>query len=76
MKIHGKDLETFQKRANIKVMENIICKERVELIISCLKGLDRFNNYPKTCKRLCLLEWFQAFYRGSNRVKQLYGLKE
>lgn len=45
--MHEKDLEGFYKRANTRMMENIICKEKVEeLGISCLTGLDRFNNCP------------------------------
>lgn len=58
--MHGKDLENFHKRANTRMMENMICKERVEeLEISCL---DRFNNYTQTYKRLCLLAWFPRIF--------------
>lgn len=63
-----KDLDGFHKKANTRLMENIIYKEIVEdLAISCLKGLDRFNNYPQTYKRLWLLEWFQT---SSQRKQQ------
>ena len=50
------------QRANItRMAENMVCTERVEeFALSCLKGLDRFNNYTQTYKRLCLLEWFQT----------------
>ena len=48
---------SFQ-RANITRMT-----ERVEeFALSCLKGLDRFNNYTQTHKRLCLLEWFPNIF--------------
>lgn len=61
--MHGKDLESFHKRTDTRMMENMICKERVkELGISCLKGLDRFNNYTQTYKRLCLLAWFPSIF--------------
>lgn len=54
IKRHGEDLEGFHKKANARMMENIICKEKVEeLGIFYLKGLDRFNNCPQTYKRLC-----------------------
>lgn len=62
-KMHRRDLESFHKRVNTRMMENTICKERVEeLGISCLKGLDRFNNHTQTYKRLCLLEWFPNIF--------------
>ena len=54
---------SFQ-RANItRMAENMVCTERVEeFALSCLKGLDRFNNYTQRHKRLCLLEWFPNIF--------------
>lgn len=53
------DLKGFCKRANTRMMEILICKERVEEWgISCLKVLNRFNNYPQTYKNLHILKWF------------------
>lgn len=57
-----KDLEGFCKKANTRIMENKIYKEKADLGISCLKGLDRFNSYPQTYKRLCLLEWLPNIF--------------
>lgn len=70
------DLEGFHKRANTRMMENMICKEKIEeLGISCLKGLDRFNNSPQTYKRFCSLEWLPNIFTeeatGNNSLKSL-----
>lgn len=56
-------LKGFCKKANTRMMEILICKERVEEWgISCLKVLDRFNNYPQRYKRLCIVEWLPNIF--------------
>lgn len=37
--MHGKDLEGFQKRANITIMESMVYEEREASEVSFLKGL-------------------------------------
>ena len=63
IKMCEEDLKGFCKRANTRMMEILICKERVEEWgISCLKVLNRFNNYPQTYKNLHILKWFLNFF--------------
>lgn len=75
-KMHGKDFEGFQRRANTTIMESMMCTESEETEVSFLKGPYSFNDCLQTQGRICLrMASILLYRRKQQQITALRALK-